>query len=742
MLIYLGLLAMFTAFAVLIAGLLAFIRNTKGAQNRWFFIVTIFIALWIGLNFYDSNFVIPSVTETVLRFEFVAALFIAWSVLGFSRVLQANVTDIRKSGSGEQAVLVGLLVANLLFSLLIVSGGVVNADITDGVLNVEYTNWFFLYVLVLFAYFGYALVRLLIRRRVIEDRSAINTIFFGVFIAFVANTLSNLIFPFLINNRQAVEALNIVGYLGLVIFVFSLFIAITRQRLFDIKLVVARSLAYLLSLAVLAGIYGLVIFGISQTVFNIDISVGAQIFLATSTGILGLAFQPFRRVFDNVTTHIFYQDAYDPQKLFDQLNKVLVSSLDVGYLMRHSSAIISSTLKSEFCVINLNRGDRLFGENADILAKKKKAMRVIRFESGRVKHNSILDDSLGQNHIDLRQAMADTGVALIVKIGPGRLHTEGMGEILLGFKKSGNPYNDQDFRNLEAVANVLVLAIQNALRFEEIQRFNELLQEKVEEATRKLRDTNQKLRELDDTKDDFISMASHQLRTPLTSVKGYLSMVLEGDAGKVTATQKKMLGQAFTSSQRMVYLIADLLNVSRLKTGKFVIDAHPTNLAEMVQEEIIPLTESANARGIDLKYHKPANFPAIDLDETKTRQVIMNFIDNAIYYTPSGGHIEVQLEDTPTSYELKVVDDGIGVPKVEQHHLFTKFYRAGNARKARPDGTGLGLFMAKKVILAQGGSIIFESREGKGSTFGFLFPKKHHPASKPLPVATTGVKQP
>ena len=111
------------------------------------------------------------------------------------------------------------------------------------------------------------------------------------------------------------------------------------------------------------------------------------------------------------------------------------------------------------------------------------------------------------------------------------------------------------------------------------------------------------------------------------------------------------------------------------------------------------------------------------LDETKTRQVIMNFADNAIHYTPDGGKIQVTLLDRGDSVEYLVSDNGIGVPKADQHHMFTKFYRAGNARVARPDGTGLGLFMAKKVIIAQGGAVIFSSQEGKGSTFGFTFPK-------------------
>lgn len=309
---------------------------------------------------------------------------------------------------------------------------------------------------------------------------------------------------------------------------------------------------------------------------------------------------------------------------------------------------------------------------------------------------------------------------------------------MLGPKKSGNTYSKQDLQIIEIVANELVIAIQNALRFQEIENFNATLQQRVEEATRKLRRANEKLKALDETKDDFISMASHQLRTPLTSVKGYLSMILDGDVGKVSPAQKEMIGQAFSSSQRMVYLIADLLNVSRLKTGKFVIEPKPVNLADLVEQELSQLDETAKTHSLDLQYDKPKDFLDLMLDETKIRQVVMNFVDNAIYYTPVGGKITVRLAETPTHVELRVEDNGIGVPKQEQPHLFTKFYRAGNARKARPDGTGLGLFMAKKVIIAQGGSLIFESQQDKGSTFGFVFGK--HRLAVPTNTSSTAVK--
>ncbi|MDB5171130.1 MAG: hypothetical protein JWO35_824 [Candidatus Saccharibacteria bacterium] len=287
-----------------------------------------------------------------------------------------------------------------------------------------------------------------------------------------------------------------------------------------------------------------------------------------------------------------------------------------------------------------------------------------------------------------------------------------VGVLVVGFFAPPDQITESDTNLLDRLGESIGVALDNKLLFEENQH-----------VLRQLKESNAKLRALDEAKDDFVSMASHQLRTPLTSVKGYVSMVLEGDAGEINDQQKKLLTQSFFSSQRMVYLIADLLNVSRLRTGKFVIDRAPVNLAEVVEQELQQLQDTAASRNLTLSYKKPKDFPEILLDETKTRQIIMNFADNAIYYTPSGGHIDVKLINKSDTIELRVDDDGIGVPRSEQAHLFTKFYRAGNARKARPDGTGLGLFMAKKVIVAQGGSLIFDSKEGKGSTFGFAFSK-------------------
>ena len=224
-------------------------------------------------------------------------------------------------------------------------------------------------------------------------------------------------------------------------------------------------------------------------------------------------------------------------------------------------------------------------------------------------------------------------------------------------------------------------------------------------------------------KDDFLSIASHQLRTPLTSIKGYLSMLLEGDAGEVNDLQKRFLMEAFNSSERMVRIIGDFLGVSRVPSGKFELQKEEGDLAKIIDEELIVLQEIAKTRNIKIKFNKKHKKIIFSADFSKLRQVIMNMIDNAIFYSEKDSEIAIEVgEDKKYAY-FKVTDSGIGVPATQQGKLFTKFYRGSNAQKKRPDGTGVGLYLSKKIIDEHNGEIIFYSQEGKGSTFGFKIKK-------------------
>lgn len=299
-----------------------------------------------------------------------------------------------------------------------------------------------------------------------------------------------------------------------------------------------------------------------------------------------------------------------------------------------------------------------------------------------------------------------------------------IGFLFLGPRKHGT-YSSYDIGMVFDIKHELAIAVQNASSLEAVKELNANLQQRIDSATDELRRSNEQLRGLDAAKDEFVSMASHQLRTPLTSVKGYISMVLEGDAGKITKLQKQFLREALTSSERMVHLINDFLNVSRVQTGKFMIDRRTIDLAKVVRQEVHALESTAESRSLRLKLSVPNQPVTVLADEGKLRQVIMNFIDNALYYSRPDTEIQVSLKQFSSEVRFEVKDHGIGVPVAQQHHLFTKFFRADNARTQRPDGTGVGLYLAKMVVVGHKGKIIFSSKQDVGSVFGFSLPLEH-----------------
>lgn len=597
---------------------------------------------------------------------------------------------------------------------------------SSGTLNIPVANpsgfiWYAAYFSVLF-FVTYIILLTKLREQRGPGRTQIAYTFYGVLGASILAMISNLSLP-LIGIGRFVW----LGPIFTFFFAFMVALAIIRHKLFDIHFYVVRAAAYSLSTIIMSTVYIAPILYIVGVIL-LDIRFTALTFILTliimSTA--AIFYDRIRNWFNTYTNRIFFRQTYNPEEFIAELNQSIVSTLDLNVMLTAASTVIGRNVKAEFCLFGLEStsvSDQRFigyrGKSFKSLDLKKVAAL-----SSSTHSRIIVTDYLPAEHKHLQSLLQANDIALLARLTTAQDGGKaGLGYLILGQKRGGNSYDTQDMRTLDTVINALIIAIQNAFHFEEIQNFNVTLQQQVEQRTRELSRTNAKLVALDETKDDFISMASHQLRTPLTAVKGYLSMILDGDAGKITPQQRKMINQAFLSSQRMVFLIADLLNVSRLKTGKFVIERTEVDLAHLIDQEISQLRETAVGRGLELTYERPKSFPRMMLDETKIRQVVMNFIDNAIHYTPSGGHIAIELVETQSSVELRVSDTGIGVPRAEQHHLFTKFYRAANARRERPDGTGLGLFMAKKVIVAQGGAVIFQSRERKGSTFGFTLPK-------------------
>jgi signal transduction histidine kinase len=706
-----------SAITNLLLGLVVFLKNSRSVTNRYFLVLTGSFVAWSVVNYISVH---PFLFDQLwwIRLVLFCAAFLCLSVY-----LTFSVFPEYKMPSGKKHTSLIVILTIAVMTLTLTPLVFEKLDINDGNVQPVPGPGIVLFFLLVVGLLGSGLVRLILkyRKSVGLQRLQIRFVLFGLAGTFSLIVLTNFLLVIVFNNSKLVP----LGPAYTLIFSSALAYAIIRHRLFDIRAAAARTLAYILSLGSIGLFYGSFVFLTTSLLANgSTISTTQRVIYIGFALITALLFPRIKTFFDRITNKLFFKDHYDPHLFIDQLNGILVRTIKLEDLLERSSKLVAHTIKAnyvEFVLFDRKNSTRLRTFSGFKPSFSELMPDIVRTINKNHTKLIVSDELSGMHHSDLRDQLSQIDTAAIVRL---TTHQHQIGYLFVGLKQSGDAYSVNDLRILDIIADEMSLAIQNALRFEEIQRFNVTLQEKVSEATRELRKTNAKLKALDQAKDEFISMASHQLRTPLTAVKGYLSMILDGDTGPVKKDQKELVQSAFDGSQRMVYLIADLLNVSRMQTGKFVITNQPSYLPDVIEGEIAQLKEQITNRQIELTYEKPSKFPTLNLDETKVRQVIMNFLDNALYYTPKGGKVEVKLEATDNDVSYTVTDTGVGVPKEIQHHLFSKFYRADNARKMRPDGTGLGLYMAKKVIIAQGGAIIFKSEEGKGSTFGFSFPRK------------------
>ena len=228
---------------------------------------------------------------------------------------------------------------------------------------------------------------------------------------------------------------------------------------------------------------------------------------------------------------------------------------------------------------------------------------------------------------------------------------------------------------------------------------------------------------LDESKTNFISISSHQLRTPLTAIKWFSEILLDDDEKTLNTEQKDYIGKIAQSAERMVNLVNLLLQIARVEMGRLNIESIPVDLRDLTQKMIASVKNILilKSQEVEIKTD-PSNIPLVPMDKEIIWQVIMNLLTNASRYSPVGGVITISIVLKNQFVEYSVKDSGIGIPENQKALLFAKFFRASNAVKAVPEGSGLGLFLVKSLVEGWGGKIWFESVEGKGATFYFTVP--------------------
>lgn len=231
-----------------------------------------------------------------------------------------------------------------------------------------------------------------------------------------------------------------------------------------------------------------------------------------------------------------------------------------------------------------------------------------------------------------------------------------------------------------------------------------------------------KEREVDRAKTEFVSLASHQLRTPLSAINWYAEMLLAGDAGKINEKQKEFIDEIYAGNQRMVLLVNALLNVSRIELGTLSVDPRPTDFSEVAKSLLVELKPSIIEKKIKVEENYDKNLPKINADPNIIRIIFQNLLSNAVKYTPEKGIITISLEKKKEDVLIKIADTGYGIPENQKSRIFEKMFRADNIKEKDASGTGLGLYLVKAIIEDAEGKIWFESKENKGTTFYITIP--------------------
>jgi signal transduction histidine kinase len=510
--------------------------------------------------------------------------------------------------------------------------------------------------------------------------------------------------------------------------------AIIKYRLMNIKFILRSSSVYLLSLTVIFGLAsGIKILAekfFPEFSFWIDLMV---IFFAVST------FPPIKKVFFRWANEYFFTSLYDSGKLILKTGNDLKTFLNIEEVYGYLFSVLSKNLHTRaFGVLTYDK------ETKKYLLQYNQGFKVERgsefdrnslVEAKYIANNEIvITEELKNLHYnektkDLVDLLERLEVELLI---PLKVKGNLIGLLALGQKETEEAYNDEDLQVLEIISGQAAVAIENAQLYSRVKRFNIRLKKEVKEAVsevektnkdlsqanRKLSNAYKKLKQLDSAKNEFISIASHQLRTPLTSIKGFISMIMEGDYGKVDKEAEDALKKIFISNERLIKLVNDLLSLSRIESGKFSFTFKKGDIVKLVKDILGDFKLEAKTKNIKFKFVKAKKeIKPFVFDPGKIHEVISNLVDNALKYTEKG-EIKVKMENLKEKVRITVSDSGQGMSEQELEYVFEKFRRGIDSSSLNTEGTGLGLYVCRKIVDAHKGKIYAESDgPGKGSRF-------------------------
>ena len=515
----------------------------------------------------------------------------------------------------------------------------------------------------------------------------------------------------------------------LVLIMLCYAVAIARYGLMDIKLVLNRSSVYAVLSGVMLAIY-LASIKIYNSVISRDSEDAVGIFAAL---VVALLFTPVKRRVQDFIDKYFDQRRYDYRIKLENLSGTLSTILRLDDLVDTLLRQLEEVLQPEF---------------AGLLLKGGAEFQVYRQIGDEHKLKETLSELDPESVSDRPKRIGGRKLAIPL-LSKGVL----VGVILLGGKLSEKRYNAEDVSLMTTLSNQTAISIENALIYEELRRQIAFMREAYDRLVGTFRKSypehlppekpasegedimaeldmiadalirsSEELRVLDDLKSQFISNVSHDLRTPLTIIKGFADNLLDGIAGELDDGQRKYMEGIAQNCERLVRMVDDLLMLSRILAGKISLVPVKVSLSSLISEVMFGLTTIAEKKKVSLTSNCPPDVTLL-ADKDKLERILINLLHNAIKFTPSGGKVWVSVQDRGEYVDISVEDTGIGIPPERLDEIFQRFQQVQGKDKWKSEGLGLGLSIVKELVELHGGSVSARSEPDKGSQFTVRLPK-------------------